>query len=83
LYLSEKYRRHWPEIVRLSHLNDAASVKKLRAYALEASRISTQSYGLFRKVAEDAVIEEGGKTYHLKAGEEIFVNLVPTTQLAR
>jgi hypothetical protein len=76
LYLSEKYNHHWPEIVRLSHLNDAASLKKLRAYALEASRISTQSYGLFRTVAEDTVIQEGGKSYDLKKGQEIFVNLV-------
>ena len=76
LYLSDKYKHHWPEIVRLAHLDDAESRKKLRAYALEACRISTQAYGLFRNVAEDCVVEEAGKEYHLKGGESIFVNLV-------
>lgn len=78
IYLSDKYKKHWPEIVRLAQLDDAASRKKLRAYALEACRLSTQSYGLFRRVAENCVIEEGGKQYYLKPGEEIFVNLVPS-----
>lgn len=76
LYLSDKYKKHWPEIVRLAQLDDAASRKKLRAYALEACRLSTQSYGLFRRVAEYCVVEEGGKQYNLKPGDEIFVNLV-------
>lgn len=76
LYLSEKYRHHWPEIVRLAHLDDAASRKKLRAYALEACRISTQSFSLFRRVAEPYVVEEAGKKVNLKTGDEIFVNLV-------
>jgi len=75
-YLSGNYHHHWPEIVRLAHLDDATSRKKLRAYALEATRISTQSFGLFREVAADCVVEEGGKQYNLKPGDEIFVNLV-------
>ena len=79
LYLSKKYCHHWPEIVRLANLDDAASRKKLRAYALEACRISTQSFGLFRRVGEDCVIEEAGKKYNLKKDDEIFVNLVCLT----
>ena len=62
--------------MRLAHLDDAASRKKLRAYALEGTRLSTQSYGLFRDVASDCTIEEAGVQYNLKAGDEIFVNLV-------
>jgi linoleate 8R-lipoxygenase / 9,12-octadecadienoate 8-hydroperoxide 8R-isomerase len=76
LYLSDRYKKHWPEIVRLAQLDDEASRKKLRAYALEACRLFTQSYGLFRRVAEDCVVEEGGTKYSLKTGDEIFVNLV-------
>src|SRR5436190_23900189 len=76
LYLSGKYAKHWPEIVRLAQSDDAASRKKLRAYALEACRLSTQSFGLFRRVAKNCVVEEGGKEYNLKPGDEIFVNLV-------
>jgi hypothetical protein len=82
LYFSKQYQHHWPEIVRLAHIDDAASRKRLRAYALEACRISSQSFGLFRHVAEDCVIEEGGKAIHLKAGEEIFVNLVFSPSLS-
>ena len=76
IYLSDKYKKHWPEIVRLAQLDDAPSRKKLRAYALEACRLCTQSFGLFRRVAENCVVEEGGKQYNLKTGDEIFVNLV-------
>jgi len=76
VYFSEKYRQHWPEIVRLAHLDDKESRKKLRAYALEGVRLSTQSFGLFRHVAENCTVEEGGKQFNLKAGDEVFANLV-------
>jgi hypothetical protein len=76
LYLSDKYKDQWAEIVRLAHRDDDESLKKLRAFALEGVRLSTQSFGLFRDVAKDCTIEEGGKAYHLKVGDEIFVNLV-------
>lgn len=76
VYLSEKYRHHWPEIVRLAHLDEAESRRRLRPYALEACRISTQSFGLFRRVAEPCMVEEAGKKVNLKPGDEIFVNLV-------
>jgi linoleate 10R-lipoxygenase len=79
VYMSEKYAHHWPEIVRLAKLDDKESREKLRRYAMEACRLSTQSFGLFRTVAKDVTIEEAGTTYNLKAGEEIFVNLVPST----
>ena len=76
VYLSEKYKHHWPEIVRLANLDDAPSRKKLRGYALEACRISTQSFGLFRRVAEPTVVEEAGVKFNLKPGDEVFVDLV-------
>ena len=76
LYFSDKYYHHWPDIVKLAQQDDAASRKKLRAYAMEACRLSTQSFGLFRRVAEPTVVEEAGKKYNLKTNDEIFVNLV-------
>ena len=82
VYFSEKYRRHWPDIVKLAQNDDAASRKKLRAYALEACRLSTQSFGLFRRVAEPTVVEEAGKKYNLKTNDEIFVNLVTPNVVA-
>ena len=76
IYLSDKYHHHWPEIVRLAQLDDAASRKKLRAYALEACLLATQAFGLYRRVAEATVVEEAGKTFKLQKDDEIFVNLV-------
>jgi len=76
VYLQPEYSHHWPEIVRLAKLDDADSRKKLRGYALEACRLSSQSFGLFRRVAEDVSLEENGTTYNLKAGDEVFANLV-------
>jgi linoleate 10R-lipoxygenase len=76
LYMSEKYAHHWPTIVKLAKLDDKESREKLRRYAMEACRLNTQSFGLFRTVAKDITIEEAGTTYNLKAGEEVFVNLV-------
>lgn len=76
IYMQPKYSHHWPEIVKLAQLDDKESRKKLRAYALEACRLSTQSFGLFRRVQEDCTIDEAGVTYNLKAGDEVFVNLV-------
>ena len=62
--------------MNLAKIDDAKSRKKLGGYAREACRLSTQSFGLFRRVAENCVIEEGGKSYNLETGQEIFVNLV-------
>jgi hypothetical protein len=76
LYLSEKYKKHWPEICRLAQQDDDASKKTLRKYVMEGDRISTQSFGLFRRVAEATVVKEAGATYNLKPNDEIFVNLV-------
>jgi len=77
LYLSDKYQHHWQEIVRLAQQPDNETTrKKLRGYVWEGIRLAPQSYGLFRKVAEKCSIEENGKTYDLKPGDEIFVNLV-------
>lgn len=76
VYLQPQYAHHWPEIVRLAKLDDADSRKKLRGYAMEACRISSQSFGLFRKVAEDVTLDENGTTYNLKVGDEVFANLV-------
>lgn len=83
VYFSEKYHHHWADIVKLAQLDDAASRKKLRAYALEACRLSTQSFGLFRRVAEPAVIEEAGKKYNLKTNDQVFVNLVSSVRSQR
>jgi hypothetical protein len=78
VYMSERYSHHWPEIVRLAKLDDKDSKMKLRKYAMEGCRLSTQSFGLFRSVAQGISIEEGGgsTTYNLKPGDEVFVNLV-------
>jgi hypothetical protein len=76
LYMSEGYSHHWSEIVRLAKLDDKESRLKLRKYAMEGCRLAPQAYGLFRNVAQDICIKEGGKTYDLRSGDKVFVNLV-------
>jgi hypothetical protein len=78
VYMQDEYKHHWPEIVKLAKCDDKESRLKLRKYAMEGCRLSTQSFGLFRNVAQDISIDEGGTTYNLKAGEQVFVNLVYT-----
>jgi hypothetical protein len=43
---------------------------------MEACRLSTQSFGLFREVAEKVTVEEAGVKHNLNPGDEVFVNLV-------
>jgi hypothetical protein len=76
LLLSKDYIQHWPKIVELANRDDEPSRKLLRKYAMEACRLSTQSFGLFRDVAEKVTVEEAGVTHDLNPGDEVFVNLV-------
>jgi hypothetical protein len=76
LLLSKDYNQHWPRIVELANIDDAPSRQLLRKYAMEACRLSTQSFGLFREVAEKVTVEEAGVKHDLNPGDEVFVNLV-------
>jgi len=76
LFLSDQYKDDWAQIIKLAEKDDAPAREKLRRYAMEGCRISTQSFGLFRSVSKATRITEAGKTYDLKPGDEIFVNLV-------
>ena len=83
VYFSDKYKHHWPKICDLAKRDDADARKALRAYALEAGRLATQAVGLFRNVTQDYVLEEGGKTYKVKTGDKVFVNLVNNPRLTK
>jgi linoleate 10R-lipoxygenase len=76
VYLSDKYRHHWPEIVKLAKLGNGLSIQKLRKYAMEGCRLSTQSLGLSRSVVKDISIKEGNTTHNLKQGDKVFIDLV-------
>jgi hypothetical protein len=76
IYMSDAYKQDWEKIVELAKLDDKESRMKLRKYAMEGCRLATNSFGLFREAAQEISIEEGGKTYNLKPGDQIFVNLV-------
>jgi len=43
---------------------------------MEGCRLSTIAPQLNRVVAKDAVVDDGGKQVHCKAGDIIFLNLV-------
>jgi hypothetical protein len=74
VYLSEKHSHHWPEIIQLAR---AGNQEKLRKYAMEGCRLSTQSFGLSRSVVRDISIKEGNTTSNLKPGDQVFLDLVP------
>ena len=76
VYLQPQYSHHWADIVNIAKLDEKEARKKLRPYVLEACRLSSQSFGLFRRVQEACTIDEAGVTYKLKPGDEVFANLV-------
>jgi hypothetical protein len=83
VYLSEKYTHHWPEIVKLAKLGNAESIRKLRKYAMEGCRISTQSLGLSRSVVKDISVKEGSTSHNLKSGDKVFLDLVSLVPKSR
>ena len=77
LFLSDKYKHHWPEIQKLAASDAPQDFEKLRKYALEAYRLATPAFGLLRKVVVDEVeIKDGHHTIHAKKDDQVFVNFV-------
>ncbi|KAH0556381.1 hypothetical protein GP486_005695 [Trichoglossum hirsutum] len=77
LYLSDKYKSHWPEIQNLAESDSPEAFEKLKKYALEGYRLATPAFGLLRLVDVDAAtIQDGPRTVSVKKGDQIFVNFV-------
>ncbi|KAL3419627.1 linoleate diol synthase [Phlyctema vagabunda] len=77
LYLSDKYKHHWPAIQKVAQSNSPADFEKLRKYALEGYRLATPAFGLVRVAAVDGIeIKDGKKTAKFNKGDHAFTDFV-------
>lgn len=75
-YLRPEQKKYWEGIIAASQQDTKENKRDLYGYASEASRLSTTTYGLVRLAAGAAEISEHGKTYKVKAGDLIYVDIV-------
>ena len=59
LYLSDRYKSHWPAIQKLAASNTPEAFEQLKRYALEGYRLNTPAFGLTRIAVADTMIDEG------------------------
>ena len=77
LYLSDEYKHHWEDIQDCSLSDEPEDFNKLFRYGLEGYRLATPAFGLLRKAAVDAVIQDGKNgPVHVHEGDQIYVNFV-------
>ncbi|EFY88096.1 heme peroxidase family protein [Metarhizium acridum CQMa 102] len=77
LYLSDKYRSHWPAIQKLATSDEPEAFDKLKKYALEGFRLSTPAFGLLRTVVADTMdLKDGPRVVPVKKGDSIFTDFV-------
>ena len=77
LFLSDKYKSHWPEIQKLAADDSPEAFEKLRKYALEGYRLATPAFGLLRIVdADTTTVEDAGRTINVEKGDQIYVDFV-------
>ena len=77
--MSDEYAEDWKEIVRLSNLDDHSALTKLTRYVMEGCRIVSSAAGVSRFCAKDIVIPDVDGDVHCSVGDQIFIDLVPTT----
>jgi hypothetical protein len=73
-FLVGEGKKHWPEIQKLAEDDGEDAFEKLMHYTMEGSRLNGET-GVFREVATDTSITDKGKTFDVKKGDRIFVNL--------
>lgn len=73
-YLFTEGKEHIPKIQELAKQGTDEAFDKLMHYFMEMSRLNGET-GVFRYAAHDTTIAENGKTFSIKAGDKIMVNL--------
>ena len=78
-YFMKEGREHLPAIHKLAKEDTSEADDKLMHYMWEAARLSGET-GTIRRVKKDVAIEDhtkvlGKKTYHLKVGDQVMLNL--------
>ena len=82
-YLRPENELHLRTIQSLARMNTGDADDQILCYFMEGARI-VSSVALPRDVKQDIIIEEKGEQIHLKAGEQVVVNLVgPSIQPTR
>ncbi|RMZ89577.1 hypothetical protein DV736_g3200, partial [Chaetothyriales sp. CBS 134916] len=76
LYLSDEYKKHWPDIQACAWSNKAEDFDKLKSYALEANRLAPAAYGLLRTCQVNSTIDDRGKKVSVKAGEQVYTDFI-------
>ncbi|KIW18357.1 hypothetical protein PV08_02645 [Exophiala spinifera] len=77
IYLQDEYYdKHWPEIQRCAWSDNPEDFEKLKGYALEANRLAPAAFGLLRRAAVDAVIDDNGNKVQIKAGDQIYTDFI-------
>lgn len=67
-------KEYWPKVQELAKQDSDEAFEKLTHYLMEASRLAGET-GVLREAAKDTSITDSGKTFPVKAGERIFINL--------
>jgi hypothetical protein len=74
LYLSDEYKKHWPDIQACAWSEKVEDFEKLKGYALEAHRLAPAAYGLLRKSRVNATIDDAGKKVSVKADDQLYTD---------
>ncbi|KAF2263245.1 heme peroxidase [Lojkania enalia] len=73
-YLVGPGQKHWPAIQELAQQDTEEAFEKLMHYLLEGSRLNGET-GVFRRVARETSVDDGGRRMELKEGDSVFVHL--------
>lgn len=76
LFLSDKYKSHWPAIQKLAIDESTEAFDRLRKYALEAYRLTAPALTLRNVGVETATVKDGGTQLHLKKGDSLLMNFM-------
>lgn len=76
LFLSDKYKSHWPAIQKLAVDESPQAFDQLRKYALEAYRLTAPALTLRTVGVESATIKDGDTEFHVKKGDSLLMNFM-------
>ncbi|KAM0100314.1 hypothetical protein ACP6JE_005135 [Aspergillus fumigatus] len=74
-YLSDKGRKHLPDIKRFAKEDSPASDEVLLRYCMEAIRLNG-IFGSYRKSQTNLTLDDKGGKVHIKAGDNVFVSFI-------
>ncbi|CAN8096303.1 unnamed protein product [Discula destructiva] len=76
LYLSDKYKQHWPAIVALSQSESPEGTKLLEKYVLEGFRLAPATAGVVRVSPDATILYDETNKVSIPANSQILCNFV-------